>query len=100
MERYFEKLAILSFFVVPVMLSVFDLANLDFGFHLKAGEFIWLERAIPRHDMFSYLAEGNRWVDSHWLFQLILYGVYSLGGVPGAILLRVAILLGAFFRTK
>ena len=96
MVCHLERLTLALFFSVVVALSLFLLKNPDFGFHLKAGEYIWSTWSIPDRDVFSYLAAGNRWVDSHWLFQLVLYGVYSVAGIPGIILLRISVLVAAF----
>ena len=96
MVCHLERLTLALFFSVVVALSLFLLKNPDFGFHLKAGEDIWSTGSIPDRDVFSYLAAGNRWVDSHWLFQLVLYGVYSVAGIPGIILLRISVLVAAF----
>jgi hypothetical protein len=79
---------------IAVVLSIFTLVNPDVGFHLKAGAIIWDQWAIPTHDSFSYLAEGRRWVDSQWLFQLLIHFVLALGAAPGLVLLRAALVLG------
>lgn len=96
MERRLELAILGCFFLVPLLLCVFPLINYDLGFHLKAGELIWTQRAIPEHDSFSYTAVGNRWLDSHWLFQLILYGVHSALGLPGLVLLRAVLVVATF----
>ena len=84
MDRHLRRLAILSFFAVVAFLCWFKVISVDFGWHLKAGEHIVSTRSIPRHDIFSYVAEGNPWVDSHWLFQVVLYGWYAAGGLTSA----------------
>jgi len=104
-DRLLRWAAIASFFAIAISLCVFDVRNVDFGWHLKTGEVIWNTGSIPTHDIFSYIAEGRPWVDSHWLFQLLLYGAYDTAGPTGAIFLRgvlvvatFALLLGTNFR--
>jgi len=96
MERRLTCLSITSLFLMVVVLCLFEIESLDFGWHLEAGEYIWQTRSIPTHDLFSYLAEGRRWVDSHWLFQLVLYGFHAAGGIPGVVFLRVALVVATF----
>lgn len=96
MERRLQYIAIASLFLIVIALCVFEVEALDFGWHLKAGEYIWTTKSIPTHDIFSYIAEGRRWVDSHWLFQLVLYGVHVAGGIPGVVFLRVALVVATF----
>lgn len=96
MEKRLRYLAIACFFLIVIALCLFEVEGLDFGWHLKAGEYIWANRSIPTHDVFSYIAEGRRWVDSHWLFQLILYGAHAVGGIPGVVFLRVTLVAATF----
>jgi hypothetical protein len=96
MERALQYLAIASFFLIVIALCLFNIEALDFGWHLKAGEHIWATKSIPTHDIFTYIADGNRWVDSHWLFQLALHGAHSAAGIPGVVLLRVGVVVAAF----
>jgi hypothetical protein len=96
MEKALRHLAIASLFLVVVALCLFDVEALDFGWHLKAGEHIWATKSIPTQDIFTYIAEGRRWVDSHWLFQLVLHGAHSAGGIPGVVLLRVVVVAATF----
>jgi len=96
MEKRLRYLAIASFFLIVTALCLFKVEALDFGWHLKAGEYIWTTQSIPTHDIFSYIAEGNRWVDSHWLFQLVLYGAHAVGGIPGVVFLRVTLVVATF----
>lgn len=96
MKRNLRYVVILSFFVVVIFLGVFKIVNFDFGWHLKAGEYIYSSKSIPRHDVFSYIAQGNQWIDSHWLFQLVLYIFYALGGITGGIILRTLVVVLTF----
>jgi len=96
MKRVLQYAAIVSFIVIVIFLGLFRIVNFDFGWHLKAGEYIFTNRSIPTRDIFSYTAEGNKWVDSHWLFQLVLFGWYALGGTTGVILFRILVVTLTF----
>ena len=96
MKRSLRYTVILFFFLVVIFLGLFKIVNFDYGWHLKTGEYIYSSKSIPRHDIFSYIAHGNQWVDSHWLFQLVLYGFYAAGGITGAILLRILVVVFTF----
>jgi hypothetical protein len=96
LDRLLRAVAITSFFLIVIALCLFRVKAIDFGWHLKAGEYIWTTKSIPTHDIFSYVLEGSRWVDSHWLFQLILYGFHALGGIPGVTVLRAALIVATF----
>ncbi|MDP3947678.1 MAG: hypothetical protein Q8Q41_03245 [bacterium] len=73
-----------------VLLGVFlfslnQISDFDFFYHLKTGQYIWQTASVPLYDVFSYTAPGARWITHSWLFELGLYGLYSLSGYWGII---------------
>jgi len=52
-------------------------------------------REFVYEDPFSYAPENSPWTNVHWLFQLFMYGVYSVGGVAGLILAKAAVFTAA-----
>ncbi len=59
------------------------------GWHLRTGEWIWAQFAVPHHDPFlatlsasagGASSAGTSWVANQWLADLFLWGVYSIGG--------------------
>jgi hypothetical protein len=94
--RSLRTVAIASFFLSVIALCTFEILSVDFGWHIKAGELIWATKSIPTRDVFSYIAEGRPWVDSHWLFQLMLFGIHAGLGIPGLYILRVVLLVVTF----
>lgn len=47
---------------------------------LVAGRII-AQHGIPHHDLLTVMAHGVRWNDQQWLAQLLMYGLYRLGGL-------------------
>lgn len=73
-----------------VILSVFPISNVDIWWHLKTGQIILEQRALPTHDLFTYtIPSTTRWYDVQWLFQVIIAVLYGTGGWNALILLRV-----------
>jgi hypothetical protein len=95
-----------------VLLAVVCLAGLfateaddsDFWWHLKTGQYIVQNHALPFPDPFAYTTAMNPPaypgeeqlrhfnLTHEWLAQAAMYGVYSIGGLPGVILFRAAVL--------
>ncbi len=79
----------------------------DFFWHLKTGEWIWQNRALPSHDPFSFTSPAvasarERFIlTSYWLSQVSYHIIHSAAGMPGIVVLRFLI-LGAilFVMTK
>ena len=68
----------------------------DIGHHLKAGEWMAAHGKILDRDIFSFTARGNLWLNHSWLAQIILYYIYSLGGINGLIFFKIIMLFIAY----
>lgn len=53
--------------------------------HLRTGEYI-LQNGIPTHDVFSFTVTHHEWVTHEWLSQVVMWGIYLVGGLPGLII--------------
>ena len=82
-------------FALRLAVSAFDggMIDPDYYWHLETGEWIAANGALPYQDIFSYSVAGRDWVLHEWMFQLLLYWTYSLGG-EGLVLLATAALGG------
>jgi hypothetical protein len=98
--------------IAILVLSAFCLLGLfsteaedtDFWWHLKTGQFIVQHHALPVPDPFAYTTAmspaaypGEEQVrhfnlTHEWLAQIVLYGVYCVGGLPAITLVRAALL--------
>jgi hypothetical protein len=63
------------------IIGLAPLADGDLWWHLAAGRELVRARAFLTVDPFSSGAAGRPWLDVHWLFQLLAYGLFSLGGL-------------------
>jgi len=61
-------------------------ADPDMWWHLKTGEVIWTTHTIPTTDLFSHTTNHHAWIPHEWLSQVLIYGVYRLGGYTGLML--------------
>ncbi len=82
-----------SFFFMMGSAAFFKLTNYDIWWHLAAGRLIAGGGGVPRTDPFSFTAAGVEWIDHEWLFQLLMFGVHSLGGPTGLVLVKTAVIL-------
>jgi hypothetical protein len=84
--------------ILLVLLSFAFIYGLTFkivndGFwHIKVGEYIIKNMAIPYHDIFSWYGKSMnlKWISHEWLFGIVAYFVYSIHGF-----LSVSIFIGA-----
>src|SRR5215831_932900 len=72
------------------------LSDPDTYWHITTGKWILTERAVPRHDIFSYTAVGRPWVNIEWLAQIILFSIYDWFGWRGLVLLCALVIALTF----
>jgi hypothetical protein len=72
------------------LLGCQQLFDADVWWHLHAGRWILEHHAVPRVDPFTFGSAGERWIDLHWLFQVVLALSFAAGGVAGTIVLAAA----------
>ena len=78
----------LTFAVAGWRSTLGRLSDNSFLWHLRTGRWI-LEHGVPRHDLFSFTAEGTRWIAQSWLAEVI-YGALDRTVGPFAIRLLTA----------
>lgn len=65
--------------------------------HVKTGQYLLSHGVLPpRVDVFSYTAEGRPWVNLSWLFDLVLAGVFAVGGAIGLTIFKALLSAVAF----
>lgn len=79
------RLGLVAIFLTLLMLSA--VVDPDYFWHLKTGQYLVEHGALPAGDIFSYTQAGKPWVLHEWLFEVLLYGVFSVLGEPGTKLL-------------
>jgi hypothetical protein len=68
----------------------------DFWWLLRAGRYMIETQSFPTTDPFSATAFGAEWLNHAWGFELLVYGIYALGGTTGVILLQGLVAATAF----
>jgi hypothetical protein len=81
---------------VIFLLALAPIHSNDFWWHLKLGQLIAAEGAIPSRDVFHFTAETTRLLNFSWGSELFLYALYSTGGFVLLILFRGLIILATF----
>ena len=77
----------------------------DTWFHLDGGRYILQHQALPTGSHFSFLSPPRPWLPYFWLFDVLVYRLYTWWGYYGLIGLRMvaylatlALLLRYLFR--
>ncbi|UCG78258.1 MAG: hypothetical protein JSV21_12045 [Nitrospirota bacterium] len=98
---------LLLILVLVVIYAVFShpVKDPDLFWHLKTGEWIWDNKALPEKDPFSFTINPYTYekfdrtqivLQKYWLAQLVIYGFYGIAGLKGIIAFRVVLYLLIF----
>jgi len=78
-------MAISAFFVY------FPITDADIFWHLAAGREMIAHGRLLYTDPFAFTLPSPRWIDLHWLFQLLCYGLYKIGGLKALLFFKLAV---------
>jgi hypothetical protein len=78
-------------------MAVCNVVDPDVWWHLRTGELISHQKAVPHTDPFSYTRADAPWVAHEWLTDLLEYQLYRALGWRGLIVVFAAITSAAFF---
>lgn len=62
------------------------LNDADTGYHIRAGEYIFQNFTVPRHDIFSYVTPPLPWIAHEWLSEVIMALVHGFSGLTGIVI--------------
>src|SRR5919204_6570403 len=66
-------IAILRQFVQPIF-------DPDFWWHLRTGQWIVEQRALPDHDLYTYTIQDHVWTTHEYLVEVIMWALWTHGG--------------------
>jgi hypothetical protein len=78
-------MSLCSFFVY------FPLTDTDIFWHLAAGREIVSQKRFLFTDPFAFSIAAPKWIDLHWLFQVIVYGLYTIGSEKALLVFKLCI---------
>ena len=84
-------------FVFGILLATRQIADPDIGFHLRGGQWMIENMKFHSYDVFTYTVNGNEYIALYWLYQIILYGIFSLSSYIGLTIFNVLLLAVIFF---
>ncbi len=100
MQSSYRNLSIYVIVAIAVAAaSIFQIADLDFFWHLKTGDIILQTKEFQRTEIYSFTAAGREYIDHEWLFQVVISLLFSSFGPAGVILFKTAIFVLLYFLT-
>jgi hypothetical protein len=78
---------------VGALTAVFALRRLDdfdTWWHLASGRWIVENLRVPHTDTLSHTVPDHAWINTQWLYDILTYGVYRLGGADLLVIMSAA----------
>ena len=72
-----ERLACALVYVAVFVYASFPYSDFDWGWHYRYGEYFFTHGQVLRHDLYSWTMPGYEWVNHSWLFDPLLYLIYT-----------------------
>ena len=82
--------------VLFLSLALQEIRSVDFWWQLRTGQWVVEHGSVPAHDEFTYTAQGKEFIEIRWLFYVLTYLGWSLGGPGLLIVAEAALLLAAY----
>lgn len=67
----------------------------DLWYHLNSGRYAVNNLSLPQDSFFSFISPLREWIDYYWLFQVLVYSIYSFFDYYGLIFLRAIVYLSS-----
>jgi hypothetical protein len=104
MPPWLQVLLLVCVVLYPVWFTIHYRAvyDPDIWWHMRAGEWVLQNRAVPRFDWLSTAGGGRPWVLYSWIFDAVTAGLYRSFGLLGPIVVYpvvLVLLIAAVFAT-
>jgi hypothetical protein len=96
MPQKIRQLFFILLFLGLFLMTLRPISDPDFWWHLQTGQLIAQTGSIPHVDPYSFTRLGDPWVAHEWLSELLIFGLYKLGGFGFLILVFSLVITGAF----
>ena len=85
---------LIAVYVIPLLAVVRPVTDWDLWWHLSVGQWIVENGTVTTNDPFSTYGAEKSWVAYSWLFEVLVYGLFSWLGFTGIFVMRLLLALG------
>jgi hypothetical protein len=93
-EKTLRRLVIVVLlYCIPASQAMIPLIDPDIWWHFRTGQWIFSHGQVPVTDPFSSYGLGKPWVAYSWLFEILVYGLFTKLGLMGILVFTVSMSL-------
>ena len=91
LSHYVGLLPIGALFGLVAFVANIEIKDLDLWLHIGMGRFILEHHYVPQVDVLSYSIAGSPWINHEWLFQVVVYSIFSHWGAIGLLKMQIVL---------
>lgn len=95
----YDRLLTTVLLLAVVLTSGLSPMQTDTWWQLRAGQDMWVSRAVLLTDTYSHTAYGAFWPNHEWLAEVVFYCAYTVGGLGLLTLFSAALIAGGWAFT-
>jgi len=93
-EKTLRRLVIVVLlYCIPAFQAMVPLIDPDIWWHLRTGQWIVEHAQVPATDSFSTYGMGKTWVAYSWLYEILVYALFTKLGLMGILVFTVSMSL-------
>jgi hypothetical protein len=90
-EKTLRRLVIVALlYCIPASQAMIPVVDPDIWWHLRTGQWIFSHGEVPITDPFSAYGMGKPWVAYSWLFEILVYALFTKFGLMGILVFMVS----------
>jgi hypothetical protein len=86
-------LIVVLLYCIPLFQAMGPVIDPDIWWHLRTGQWIVDHAQVPATDPFSAYGDGKRWVAYSWLYEILVYALFTKLGLMGIVVFTVSMSL-------
>ncbi len=86
-----------AFLLISAVKNSYSYFDADFGWHLRIGEEIIRNKAVPHFNTYNFPQENTRWVDHEWAANALIYLIYTQLGYAWVTVFFAVLLTATFY---
>jgi hypothetical protein len=92
-ETLRRLIIVVLLYCIPTFQAMVPVVDPDIWWHLRTGQWIADHARVPATDSFSAYGSGKPWVAYSWLFEILIYALFTKLGLIGILVFTVSMSL-------
>lgn len=88
MSRAWQRWLPVALFAALTLTALAPIRSYDFFWHLATGRWVTEHSALPLFDPFGVASDRTEWINGEWLWQILAFTNYRIGGIATIWLMR------------